>query len=199
MHELVIDGQFLSMIRDDQNTDRSASLAKGFPELIVEVALINNFETLLDLTRLGHGNELAIITDVNEAVLLEDGSEERVENNGWRWMRDNTRLLMELFGEEVDTKVSVLTSLGRCGDANDLAWAVLKDHEITNANVMAWDGESIVACLVDRGDMRGSGGGLELLCGLVGLDVGVGVVIIVVVLLGHFGSSEKFAVGRDFF
>jgi hypothetical protein len=64
--------------------------------------------------------------------------------------------------------------------------------------VVAWDGEGRVGCLVDRGDM-GGGRGLEFLVGLVGLDIRVGVVIIIVVLLGHFGSGEELAVGGDFF
>jgi len=39
---------------------------------------------------------------------------------------DDTWLLMELLSEEVYTKVSVLTSLSRGGDADDLARTVLK-------------------------------------------------------------------------
>jgi len=121
-----------------------------------------------------------------------------VEDNRGRWVRDDTWFLMELLGEEVNTKVSVLTSLGGGSNADDLTWAVLKDHEVTDADVVAWDGEGGVGCLVDRGDM-GGGRGLELLVGLVGLDIRVRVVIIVVVLLGHFGSGEELAVGCDFF
>jgi hypothetical protein len=193
MHNLVVNGQLLSVVSDDQNTNRSTSLSESLSEFVVKVSLVNDLETLLDFTRLGHGDELTVITDVNEAVLLEDRSEEGVEDNRRRWVRDNTWLLMELLGEEVDTEVTMLTSLGRGGDANDLAWAVLKDHKVTNADVVARDGEGGVVCLVDRGDM-GGGRRLELFVWLVGLDVRVGVVILVVVASCHFGSGKEFAV-----
>lgn len=198
MHNLVINGQLLAVVSDDQDTNGSASLAKCFSEFVVKVALVDNLEALLDLTGLSHGNELTIITDVDEAVLLEDRSKKRVKNNRWRWMRDDTWLLMKLLGEEVDTEVTMLTSLGRGGDADDLAWTVLKDHEISNADVVARDCEGRVVGLVDRRDM-GGGSRLEFLGWLVGLDIRVGVVIFVVVASCHFGSGKEFAVGRDFF
>jgi len=198
MHNLVVDGQLLSVVGDDQNANGSTSLSESFSEFVVKVSLVDNLEALLDLTRLSHGDELTIITDVNEAVLLEDRSKKGVEDNRGRWVRDNTWLLMELLGEEVDTKVTMLTSLGRGGDADDLAWAVLKDHEITDANVVARDGEGGVVCLVYRRDM-GGGRRFEFLVWLVGLNVRVGVVILVVVASCHFGSGKEFAVGRNFF
>lgn len=48
---------------------------------------------------------------------------------------------MKLLGEEVHTKVAVLTSLCRGGDSDDLTWSTLKDQEIANADVVAWDGD----------------------------------------------------------
>lgn len=48
---------------------------------------------------------------------------------------------MKLLGEQVNTKVTVLSSLRRGGDANDLARASLKHQEIANADVVAWDGD----------------------------------------------------------
>jgi hypothetical protein len=55
---------------------------------------------------------------------------------------------MQLFGEEVNTEVTVLTSLGRRGDANDLARAALKNQEIANADVVARDGNGVGLHLV---------------------------------------------------
>lgn len=75
------------------------------------MTLVNNLQTLLDLTSLSHGNELSVITDVDQAVLLEDGSEKGVENDGRRRMRDNTRLLVKLLGEQVNTEVTMLAGL----------------------------------------------------------------------------------------
>jgi len=59
---------------------------------------------------------------------------------------------VQLLGEEINTQVSVLASGSRGGDANDLARAALKDQEITDANVMAWDGDGV-------GGIGGLGGG----------------------------------------
>jgi hypothetical protein len=50
---------------------------------------------------------------------------------------------MQLLGEEIDTQVSVLTSGSGGGDSDDLARATLKDQEITEADVVAWDGDSV--------------------------------------------------------
>jgi len=50
---------------------------------------------------------------------------------------------MQLLGEEVDTQVSVLASGRGGGHADDLARATLEDEEITEADVVAWDGYGI--------------------------------------------------------
>jgi len=63
---------------------------------------------------------------------------------------DNTGLLVKLLGEEVNTKVSVLTGLGTGGDTDDLARTVLKDHEITNADVVARDGKGALRLGMSR-------------------------------------------------
>lgn len=62
---------------------------------------------------------------------------------------------MELLGEEVNTEVTVLTSLGGGGNADDLARAALKDQEITNADVVAGNSDSVEGShLADRGTSR---------------------------------------------
>jgi len=110
--DLVVNSQLLSLVVKDQNPDGTRALAERLPDLVVEVALVNDLQSLFDLTILGHGDELAVVTDVDEPVLLEDRSQKGVEDNGWRWVGDNTWLLMELLGEEVNTEVPVLTGLG---------------------------------------------------------------------------------------
>lgn len=84
MDNLIVDSQLLAMVGDDQDADRPGPVAESLLQATPEVALVNDLETLLDLTSLGHGNKLSVITDVDEAVLLEDRSEEGVENNGRR-------------------------------------------------------------------------------------------------------------------
>jgi hypothetical protein len=50
---------------------------------------------------------------------------------------------MQLLGEEVDTQVSVLACGRRGGNADDLARTTLKDQEIANTDVVAWDGDGV--------------------------------------------------------
>lgn len=138
---LVIDSEFLAVVADDQDAHGTRSTTESLLQTRPEVTLVNDTETLLDLTSLGHGNKLTIITDIDQTVLLEDGTEQRVENDGRRWVGYHTRLLVKLLGEQVNTKIAVLACLGRGCDADDLAGAVLQDDEITNADVMARDGE----------------------------------------------------------
>lgn len=208
VNDLVVNSQLLSVIRDNQDPDGTRALSESLPQLVPEVALVNDLQSLLDLTRLGHGDELSIVTDVNEPVLLEDRAQEGVENDRWRWVRDNTWLLVELLGEEVNTKIPVLTGLSGGGDADDLAWAVLEDDQVTNADVVARDGEGGSLGGVDGGDV---GGRLGLLDGLHSVGGGVGGVsigvLIVVFVLGHcVGDGVRrrsvkkfFVVGEEFF
>jgi len=98
---------------------------------------------LLDIASLGHGNDGTVLTDVKNTVLLEDRAEHVLDDDGWCRVGDETRLLMKLLGEEINTEVTVLTGLGRGGNANDLARATLKDQEIANANVVARDGDGV--------------------------------------------------------
>jgi hypothetical protein len=205
--KLVVNSQLLPVVGNDQDSDGARALAESLPQLIPEVALVNNLQPLLDLTRLGHGNQLSIITDINESVLFEDRPQEGVEDNRWRWVRDNTWLLVELLGEEVNTEVPVLTSLSGGGDANNLAWAVLENHQVTNADVVARDGECGGLGGVDGGDM---GGRLDLRVGfhsmrgrVCGVSIGV---LLVVFVLGHCiggwvrrRSVKKFFVVREEF
>lgn len=61
---------------------------------------------------------------------------------------------MQLLREKVNTEVTVLASLRRGGDADDLAGASLKNQEIANADVMAWDSNGVGnhgACIVADG------------------------------------------------
>ena len=50
---------------------------------------------------------------------------------------------MKLFGEEIYSEVTMLTGLSGGGDANDLARTTLKDQQVANANVVAWDRDGV--------------------------------------------------------
>jgi hypothetical protein len=50
---------------------------------------------------------------------------------------------MQLLGEKINTQVSMLASGRRGCDADDLAWTTLKDQEITDADVVAGNGNGV--------------------------------------------------------
>jgi hypothetical protein len=59
--------------------------------------------------------------------------------DAWGWVANKTALLMQLFSEEIDTKVAVLASSWGSCNADDLARTTLKNQDITKADVMARD------------------------------------------------------------
>ena len=107
------------------------------------MSLVNDRESLLDVTSLGHTNKAAVVAHVEDAVLLEDGAEHALHNDRGLRIADETRFFLQLAGEEVDTEVSVLACLWGRRDADDLAWSALKDDEVADADELAGDGNSI--------------------------------------------------------
>lgn len=83
MNKFEVYRQLLSMIVDNEYSHRARALSESLSDLVVKISLVNYFETLFDLTRLGHADQFAIVSDVDESVLLEDGSQKGVKNNGW--------------------------------------------------------------------------------------------------------------------
>ena len=75
--------------------------------------------------------------------MLEDWAEHGLDDNTWAWVRDEGGLLMQLLGEEINSQVTVLTSGSRSGDADDLARTALEDQEISDADVVGGNGDSI--------------------------------------------------------
>jgi hypothetical protein len=167
VHDLVVDSHLETIVVDDEDADAAPAVVERLGQTSDETALVEDGKALLDIARLSHGNNATILTDVKDAVLLEDGAEHVLDNDGGGRVGDEARLFMELLGEEVDTKVAVLASLGRGGDTDDLARAALKDQEVTNADVVARDGDGVcgshLACGGGgRGDVGRVGGVRDL-------------------------------------
>jgi len=141
MNDLEVDSKFTSLISDDKDTKASTAIIKCLSETLKKLALVNDGETLLDIASLSHGNDTAVITDVEDTVLLEDWAQHVLDDNRGRRVGDERGLLMKLLGEQINTEITMLTSLGGGGDANHLARASLQDQEIANANVVARDGD----------------------------------------------------------
>jgi len=81
--DLVVDCKLLALIADDKDADTATAVVKRIAEAVEEVALVNDRKTLLNVTGLGHGDDTAIITDVEDTVLLEDWAKHVLDNNRW--------------------------------------------------------------------------------------------------------------------
>ena len=143
MNNLVINSKLTALIINDQDPDTATAVVEAVSETAEQAALIQHRQTLLDVARLGHGNNAAVIADVEHAVLLEHGAEHVLHHNRWTRVADEARLLMQLLAEQVDTEVAVLAGLSRGGNAYDLARTALQDQQVTNADVVAWDGDGV--------------------------------------------------------
>jgi hypothetical protein len=143
MDDPVVDSKFTAPIVNDENTDTATTIVKGISEAFKELTLVEDRKALFDVTGLSHGDDAAITTDVQNAVLLEDRAKHVLYNDRWRWVGNEARLFMELLREEVNTEITVLACLGRGGDTDDLARAALKDEKVANANVVAGDGDGV--------------------------------------------------------
>jgi len=143
MDDLVIDSHLLTIVIDDKNADAATTIVERLCQAGEKTALVKDRKTLLDIASLGHGNDGTVLTDVKNTVLLEDRAEHVLDNDGWCRVRDEARLLVELLGEEVNTEITVLSGLGRGGNADDLARATLKNQEIANADVVTRNGDGV--------------------------------------------------------
>jgi len=181
VHDSVVDGKLTTFVAKNKNSDAATTLVESIGETLQQVALVNDRKSLLDVTTLGHGNNMAIIANVKDTVLLEYRSVHLLNHNRRRRVGDEGRLLLQLLGEEIDTKVAVLTSLRGGGDADDLTGATLKVQQVTNANVVAGDGDGTARTGAASGTTRSRHGyGLTFFNDFFGRR---GVVVLVVLLV----------------
>jgi len=103
VNDLVVNSELISTIVDDEDANAATTVIERLGEAVEQVALVNDREALLDITSLSHGNDTAVITDVEDTILLEDWTQHVLYNNRWGWVGDEARLLMELLGEQVNT------------------------------------------------------------------------------------------------
>lgn len=157
MNDLVVNSHLGTIVVDDEDADAATAVVERLGETLEKVALVNDGKTLLDVTSLSHGDNATVLADVKNTVLLEDRTKHVLDNDGRGRVGDEAGLLMELLGEEVDTEVTVLASLGGGGDADDLARASLEDQEIANADVVARDGNGVGRSHLAGGDGLAAG------------------------------------------
>lgn len=165
MDNLHVDGELTAAVIEDEDTDAATAALEGGAEALPQVGLLNDGQALLDVTALGHGDDAAV-GHVEDAVLLEDGAEHGLDDDGGLRVGDERRLLVQLLGEQVDAQVAVLAGGGRGGDADDLAGAALQHQEVAQADVVARNGDRVghvAAALLGRAGARaGADGGVRL-------------------------------------
>jgi len=147
MDSLEVNNEFLGTVADDKDTDGTRAVAKSIVDLLDEVTLGDDGNTSLQLTGVSLEVKRNVLTSLDDLVLLEGWGQHGVENDRWRWVADNAILLDELVGEQVNAEISVLAGGGRGGDADNLGWSLLEDHQVTNTEKVAWNGE---VCLDGR-------------------------------------------------
>ena len=143
MDDLVVDDELSATIIDDKSSDAAPTIVKGTGNLGVETTLVNDRQALLDITRLSHADNSTTLLHIKDSVLLEDRSEHALNDDRWLWVADKRRLLVQLSRKEIDTEVSVLTGLTRLRDSDDLARSTLENHEVTDSDEVAWNGDSV--------------------------------------------------------
>lgn len=177
--DLHVDGELLAVVVDDQDADAATARLESLGEAGVQVGLVNDRQTLLDVASLGHGSDVAL-RDVKDAVLLEDGAEHGLHDNAGGRVGDERRLLVQLLGKEVDTKVAVLASGRRGRDTDHLARAALEHQEVAEADVVAGDGDGVRGVVArGAGTRRGS----------TALLVDVHVDVVVVLMTARVGNA----------
>lgn len=142
MDDLHVNGELTATVVEDEDTDGATARLESVVEARVKVGLVNDRETLLDVASLGHGDDLTLL-HVKDTVLLEDRTEHGLNDNAGGRVGDERGLLVKLLGEEVDTKVAVLTSGRGGGDTDDLAGTALEHEEVTQTDVVARDADGV--------------------------------------------------------
>jgi hypothetical protein len=140
--DLHLNSELTAAIVEDEDTDAAAARLESLLETRPKVGLVNDRQTLLDIAGLGHGSDEAI-RHVKDTVLLEDRAEHGLDNDAGSGVGNEGGLLVQLLGEEVNTKVAVLASGRGSRDADDLAWSALEHQEVTQTDVVAGDGHSV--------------------------------------------------------
>jgi hypothetical protein len=81
---LVVDSHLHTIVIDDEDADAATAVVERLCQAGDETALVKDGKALLDITRLGHGDNATVLTDVENTVLLEDRTGlEMKEDSSW--------------------------------------------------------------------------------------------------------------------
>lgn len=83
MDNLVVDSKLAALIANDKDANAATAVAEGVGETVEQAALIKDGKALLDIASLGHGNHTTVVTDIQDAVLLEHRADHVLDDDGW--------------------------------------------------------------------------------------------------------------------
>ncbi|KAK4951700.1 hypothetical protein LTR66_013812, partial [Elasticomyces elasticus] len=63
MHDLIINSELPPLVTNNQHSNTSTSIIKAVAKTGEKTALIQDRQTLLDIARLSHGDDTAVIAD----------------------------------------------------------------------------------------------------------------------------------------
>lgn len=154
MDDFVVNGELTTSVINDQYPHAPAAVGEGLVEPRPQSALVNDRKSLFDVSSFGHGDNTAIVADIKDTVLLEDGAEHVLNDDRRRGIRHETRLFMELLSKEVNAEIAVLAGLSRSGDTDNLAGTALENQKVADADVVARDGDGMrSSTALDKADV----------------------------------------------
>lgn len=152
MDNLVVHNQLVATMVHNQCANAAAAIIVGIADALEQAALVEDGQTLLDIASLGHGDDAAILTHVNDAVRQEHRPTHGLHHHGRRWVGDDARVLPELASEEVHTQIPVLTSLARDRDPDDLRRVALEDQDVAQTDKVSRNGDRVGRVGATRAD-----------------------------------------------
>ena len=81
MHDLVIHTELAALVIEHKDTNAAAAVVERVGNAAEEAALVEHWETLLDVTSFGHADNAAVLADVKHTILLEDRPKHVLNNN----------------------------------------------------------------------------------------------------------------------
>jgi hypothetical protein len=175
-----INDQLAAAVAENQHADAAVARLESLGQAAPEARLVGDGDTSLDIARLGHGNNSALL-EVQDAVLLEDGAEHGLDDDAGGRVGHEGGLLVQLLGEQVNTQVAVLARGRRGRDADDLARTALQDQDVAHTDVVTGDSDSVG----DTARRLGVGAGTVSLPDLPDLNAVMVVMVVVEYLVRH--------------
>lgn len=74
MHDLEVDGQFLTAVIEHKDAKATTTVVECIRKSVKQAALVQDSQALLDIACFRHGDDRAVRAYIEDTVLLEDGA-----------------------------------------------------------------------------------------------------------------------------